>query len=159
MSCLSIQGNNCSLFLFSHLSMHFTLRDTIFNLWAQIPDWVDNISSSFYISPFFLRSPFLWIILSTHVHTCHVYQFREITVPIPVFHTWACTLPWETQNENKISQTSPLSKLIIMHSVLVSPLHSEKVVHAVICSCKFKSTKYWSKYSESLAQISGATYP
>lgn len=99
----------------------------MFNLWAQITDWVDNISSSFYISPFFLPSPFfLWIILSTYLHKCHVYQFRERSVPYFCAYPGACTLPWETQNENKLCQTISPSKLIKMHGVLVRVFFSLK---------------------------------
>lgn len=116
----------------------------MFNLWAQITDWVDNISSSFYISPFFLPSPFfLWIILSTYLHKCHVYQFRERSAPYFCAYPEACTLPWETQNENKLCQTISLSKLIKMHGVLVCEGFllskvSGKAMHAGLFSFKFK---------------------
>lgn len=132
--------------------------NTMFNLWAQITDWVDNISSSFYISPSFLPSPFLWIILSTYLHKCHVYQFRERSVPYFFSYPGACTLPWETQNENKLCQTISLSKLIKMHGVLVCEGFllskvSEKAMHAGILAFKFKCTKYWLKYAVPLIQI------
>lgn len=96
-----------------------------------------------------------------------MYQFRQISVPYFFSHPGACTLPGETQNENKVCQTISLSKLIKMHSVLVCDgfcsffLKSQEKqcmqVYAHISSKARNTDRIVRITSTNLSGISGAT--
>lgn len=93
------------------------LHSSLFNLWARVTDWVDSISSSFYISPF-----------SFLVHFCETFYLPTCTNVMSInsrkyllpasFLTLEHVLYLEKQNENKLCQSISLSKLIKMHSAL-----------------------------------------